>query len=62
MTETEIKTLYDSFEKKDMPFAKFRQELKDVMNPDKMVSDLSDMQLRKARERINRMRINRGPN
>ncbi len=56
MTETEIKAIYDSTNK-DMPFAKFRQELKDVMDPDKMVKDLGDIELRKARERMNRMRI-----
>lgn len=59
MSETDIKTLYDSFEKKDMPFAKFRQELKDVMDPNKMVRDLSDIELRKAREKLHRMKINK---
>ena len=56
MTETEIKAIYDNTNK-DMPFAEFRQELKDVMDPNKMVKDLGDIELRKARERMNRMRI-----
>lgn len=59
MSEADIRTLYNSFEKKDMPFAKFRQELKNVMDPNKMVKDLSDIELRKAREQMNRMKINK---
>lgn len=59
MTEAEIKAIYDSFEKKDMPFAQFRKELKDVQDPDKMASDLSDIELLRARERMNRIRINK---
>ena len=59
MTEAEIKALYDSFPKKDMPFAKFRQELIDVQDPDKMMDDLGVIEVQRARERLNRMRIDK---
>ena len=57
-SEADIRAIYESTNK-DMPFAKFRQEIIDVQDPNKMVKDLDDIQLQKARERMNRMRINK---
>ncbi len=58
MTDADIKAIYDGTNK-DMPFAEFRREIRDVMDPDKMVKDLEDIELCRARERINRMRIDK---
>ncbi|GAG89525.1 unnamed protein product [marine sediment metagenome] len=60
MTETQIRALYDSFDKQDMPFVDFRRELKDVMNPNKMVTDLDKISLRKIRGQMNKLRIDQG--
>jgi len=60
ITEPAIRALYDGFEKKDMPFYQFRKELLDLLDPKKIMSDLGDIELRKARERMNKMRIERG--
>lgn len=57
LTEPAIRALYDSFEEKDMPYAQFRKELIDLCDPNKMFDDLSDIELRKARERMNKLRI-----
>jgi len=59
LTDEAIRAIWNSFgpEGQDMPFAEFRKQLIDLCNPKKMMDDLSDMQLRKARERLNRMRI-----
>jgi hypothetical protein len=43
----------------NMSFTEFRQELRDMTDPTKAMSTLGDMQLMKARERMNRMRIDR---
>lgn len=59
LTEQAIKTIYDSFEVKDMPYAQFRKELLDLHDPRKAMDDLDDMTLRLARQRMNRMRIDK---
>lgn len=51
--------IYDSFEVKDLTWDEFRIQMLDLNDPKKMMSDLSDIELQKARERLNRMRINK---
>lgn len=53
-----LKRIYDSyFEVKDLTWDEFRNQMIDLHDPKKMFDDLNDMQLRKARERMNRMRV-----
>ena len=54
-----LRVIYDSFEVKDLTWDEFRNQMLDLNNPKKMMSDLDDIELQKARERLNRMRINK---
>lgn len=53
-----LKAIYDSFEIKDLSWDEFRNQMLDLQDPKKMMDDLGDIELIKARERLNRMRIN----
>lgn len=52
-----LKRIYDSFEVKDLTWDEFRNQMLDLQDPKKMMDDLGDIELRKARERLNRMRV-----
>lgn len=52
-----LKRIYDSFEVKDLSWDEFRNQMLALSDPKKMMGDLGDIELRKARERLNRMRI-----
>lgn len=56
-----IDRIYDNFpvEKRDMSRAEFRKAIKDLSDPGKMQEDLANIQLLKATERTNRIRIDR---
>ena len=52
-----LRVIYDSFEVKDLTWDEFRNQMLDLNDPKKMMSDLDDIELKKAREQMNRMRI-----
>ena len=52
-----LKRIYDSFEVKDLTWNQFRQQMLDLHDPKKMFKDLGNIELSKARERLNRIRI-----
>ena len=54
-----LRRIYNSFEKKDLTWDEFRNQMVDLNDPNKMFDDLSDMELKKSRERLNRMRIDK---
>ncbi len=54
-----LKAIYASFDKKDLTEAEFIRQMLDLQDPKKMTSDLSDMELKLARERLVRMKIDR---
>lgn len=54
-----LKTIYASFEIKDLTQGEFIRQMSDLHNPNKIVSDLGDVELKCAREKLNRMRINK---
>lgn len=53
-----FKALYEHTNK-DMPLPEFIREMKGVMDPNKILNDLSDIELQKARARANKLRIDR---
>ena len=54
------KSIYQGFEVKDLSQEEFVRQMLDIMDPKKVMDDLGDIQLQKARERTNRIRIDRG--
>ena len=54
-----LKIIYDSFEVKDLSWDAFRKQMLELSDPKKMMSDLGDMELKKARERLNRIRVDK---
>ena len=52
-----LRVIYDSFEVKDLTWDEFRNQMLNLQDPKKMMSDLGDIELQKARERMNRLRI-----
>lgn len=52
-----LKVIYESFEVKDLTWDEFRNQMLNLNDPKKMFDDLGDIQLKKAREQMNRMRI-----
>lgn len=52
-----LKALYDSFEVKDMSWPDFRRAMNDLIDPSKAMSTLGDVQLQRARQRSNKIRI-----
>ena len=52
-----LKNIYDGFEVKDLTWDEFRNQMLELYDPKKMFDDLGDMELKKARERMNRIRI-----
>ena len=64
MDNAAIKKVWDGFgpEGQNMSFSEFRREMKALSDPAKIQRDLADIELLKARERSNRIRIDRGPN
>jgi len=61
MNNIQINKIYDSFpaDKRDMSRADFVREIKGLADPVKMQQDLANIELLKARERTNRIRIDR---
>ena len=47
-------------EQRNMSFQRFRQECKALSDPATMQRDLQDIELRKARQRSNQIRMDRG--
>lgn len=56
-----IDRIYDSFpiENRNMSRAEFKKAIKDLSDPIKMQQDLANIELLKARERTNKIRIDR---
>ncbi len=54
-----LRVIYDSFEVKDLTWDEFRNQMIELHDPNKMFKDLGDIELKKARERMNKMRINK---
>lgn len=54
-----LRAIYDSFSAKDLTWDEFRNQMLELNDPKKMMSDLDDIGLQKARERLNRMRIDK---
>lgn len=54
-----LKRIWESFEVKDLTLPEFIRQMKDLMNPNKMFEDLGDIELQKARVRLNKMRIDK---
>lgn len=54
-----LKTIYDSFSVKNLTWDEFRRQMLELYDPNKMFNDLSDIELKRAREKMNRMRINK---
>lgn len=52
-----LKVIYASFETKDLILEEFIRQMLELSDPKKVMEDLGDIELRKARERLNRMRI-----
>ena len=52
-----LKMIYASFEVKDLTQDEFIRQMLDLSDPKKAFEDLGDIQLKKAREQLNRMRI-----
>lgn len=59
MDLVEIKKMYDGFSKKGCTFTEFARRIKGMSDPARMKRDLGEIELRRARERSNRMRINK---
>jgi len=61
MNNIQINKIYDSFpaDKRDMSRANFIKEIKSLSDPVKMQQDLANIEMLKARERTNRIRIDR---
>ncbi len=55
-----LRVIYDSFDNKDLTWDEFRNQMLELFDPKKAMTDLGDIQLRKAREKMNRMRIDKG--
>ncbi len=64
MNDKQIKEIYDGFgfDGQNMTLADFRREIKDLTDPVKMQADLAEIELMKARERTNKIRIDRSLN
>jgi len=62
MRSEEINRIYDKFppEGKNMSREEFHREMQALTDPNKIRQDIMDIQLRKARERSNRINIERG--
>ena len=54
-----LKIIYDSFPVKDLTWDEFRNQMVDLYDPNKMFNDLGDIELKRAREKMNRIRINK---
>ncbi len=54
------KSIYQGFEVKDLSQEEFVRQMLDIMDPKKVMDDLGDIQLQRARERTNKIRIDRG--
>ena len=61
MNEALINRIYDKFpsEGRDMSREDFHKEMQGLVDPVKMQQDLANIELLKARERTNRIRIDR---
>ena len=57
-----LKRIYNSFEVKDLTQGEFIRQMLDLNDPKKIMDDLGDMQLQKARERMSKIRINKALN
>lgn len=61
MNEATILKIWKGFtpEQRNMPFVEFRKEMNALSDPVQMQKDLSEIQLRKARQRSNQIRIDK---
>lgn len=61
MNDKEIKRVWDGFgpDGQNMSLAAFRKEMKDLTDPVKIQQDLAEIELVKARQRSNKIRIDK---
>ena len=61
MTDAEIKRIWDKFtpEGQNMPYSRFRKEMKALTDPVAIRKELGEIQLQKARHRMNQIRIDK---
>jgi hypothetical protein len=61
MTNEQIDKIYNSFspDKRDMSREAFKKEIRNLTDPVKMEQDLANIEILKARERTNKIRIDR---
>lgn len=59
MDNQTIRQIYNGFAVKDMPFADFAKEMRDLVDPVKMRQSLAEIELMKVRQRTNKARIDR---
>jgi len=64
MDKREAARIYDGFPShgKNMPREEFIKQVIELTSPGAMQRDLSEIQRRKTRERVNRLKIDRGLN
>ena len=53
-------TIWEGFEIQDLTKEEFIRQMLELYDPKKMMSDLGDIELKKGRERLNKMRIDKG--
>ena len=62
MDIAKIRKVYDGFAVKNISFQEFARRIQGLSDPGRMRRDLDEIELRKARERTNRIRIDRAAN
>ena len=50
-------TIWENFEVQDLTKEEFIRQMLELYDPKKMMSDLGDIELKKGRERLNKIRI-----
>ncbi len=53
-------TIWEGFEVKDLTKEEFIRQMLALYDPKKMMADLGDIELKKGREKLNKLKIERG--
>ncbi|KKK93181.1 hypothetical protein LCGC14_2695460 [marine sediment metagenome] len=57
MLKERFSTIWEGFEVKDLTKEEFIRQMLELYDPKKMMDDLGDIELKKGRERLNKIRI-----
>ena len=57
MLKGRFSTIWEGFEVKDLTKEEFIRQMLELYDPKKMMDDLGDIELKKGREKLNKMRI-----